>query len=291
MIKKLFVYFIFSISIFMCLNNTYLYASSIKWYTDFNEGQRLAKEQNKIIMLDLYTDWCGWCKELDKRTFVHSTVVRKSTSFIAIKIDAEENRVGATLVERYNISGYPAILFLDADGNLLSMVGGFVEGVQFAKEMDKALEMPAMIEKIKQGDNKNLEAVDYYISQNQVDMAYNIFNQMVSDDELISLDGSVYGASVSTDFVVSKYDDIALAYANALGELYKAKSIYEMITSKYTNTRHIFDADMKIVNIMIALDNSKSDIINYVNNIALKRKNLPTQYKNMYENFLKEINS
>ncbi len=63
---------------------------SIKWYT-FEEAIALNQGfPKKKIFVDVYTDWCGWCKKMDGTTFQDSVVVHKmNTYFYAVKLDAE----------------------------------------------------------------------------------------------------------------------------------------------------------------------------------------------------------
>lgn len=61
----------------------------IKWY-DFEEGMKIAKKQDKEVIIDFYTDWCGWCRKMDNETFRDSAVVATINKyFIAIKFNAE----------------------------------------------------------------------------------------------------------------------------------------------------------------------------------------------------------
>ncbi|UPT66217.1 MAG: DUF255 domain-containing protein [Sphingobacteriales bacterium JAD_PAG50586_3] len=64
-------------------------AQSIKWYT-FEEAVKLNKTAPKKIFIDLYTDWCGWCKVMDRTTFADTVVAKYMTdNFYAVKFDAE----------------------------------------------------------------------------------------------------------------------------------------------------------------------------------------------------------
>jgi thioredoxin-related protein len=64
-------------------------AQSIKWYT-FEEAVKLNKTAPKKIFIDLYTDWCGWCKVMDRTTFADTVVAKYMTeNFYAVKFNAE----------------------------------------------------------------------------------------------------------------------------------------------------------------------------------------------------------
>lgn len=63
---------------------------SIQWYT-WEEAVELNKENPKKIVIDLYTDWCGWCKVMDKKTFSDKEVIKYvNENFYPIKFNAEQ---------------------------------------------------------------------------------------------------------------------------------------------------------------------------------------------------------
>ena len=62
----------------------------VKWMT-FEEAVALAAEQPKHIFIDVYTDWCGWCKKMDASTFVDPVIVDLlNKHYYAVKLDAEQ---------------------------------------------------------------------------------------------------------------------------------------------------------------------------------------------------------
>jgi thiol:disulfide interchange protein len=54
--------------IVFCLSGFWIHAQAIEWMT-FEQALEAQKETPKKILVDVYTDWCGPCKLMDKKTF------------------------------------------------------------------------------------------------------------------------------------------------------------------------------------------------------------------------------
>lgn len=91
----------------------------------WEQALQKAKDENKIIFLDIYATWCGPCKLLDRRTFSDLSVgTYYNAHFINISLNGEEGE-GAVLAGKYAIRGYPTLLFLDKRGSLIWQDAGY----------------------------------------------------------------------------------------------------------------------------------------------------------------------
>ncbi len=61
----------------------------IKWYTP-SEGYAKALKEKKILVVDVYTDWCYWCKVMDKETYENKEIILKMNQyFVGVKFNPE----------------------------------------------------------------------------------------------------------------------------------------------------------------------------------------------------------
>ncbi len=102
----------------------------------------LARQQNKMIFMDCYTVWCGPCKALAKEVFPQEKVGDFfNPRFINVQYDMEKGD-GKMLYEKYKkyIIGFPTLLLIDKDGNVLQQMAGYHEPDKLIEGIKKASE-------------------------------------------------------------------------------------------------------------------------------------------------------
>lgn len=83
-----------------------------------------AIEENKLVFLDIYTDWCLPCQIMDEEVFSDQRLGDYiNENFISYKVNAEQG-YGPDIATLYNVRGYPTLLFLDHHGRILESKNG-----------------------------------------------------------------------------------------------------------------------------------------------------------------------
>lgn len=97
----------------------------------WNDVLKQAKKENKLIFLDIYATWCGPCKRLKSNTFSNEEVGKLyNQKFINVALDGEKGE-GLTLAQKYGVTSYPTLLFLDGNGNIVVRTGGYHNSDEF----------------------------------------------------------------------------------------------------------------------------------------------------------------
>lgn len=151
--KKLFL------ALFLVVTSFATNAQEIKWMT-LDEALAAQKKTPKPIFMDVYTDWCGPCKMLDKQTFHDKLVVDYITAnYYAVKFNAEGNsevnykgvkysnpqfvadRQGRNAAHEFGqvlkIQGYPTMVVFDKKSDIAKSIVGFRNTDQLMEELKK----------------------------------------------------------------------------------------------------------------------------------------------------------
>ena len=108
-----------------------------KWENNNSLKDLMHKSNAEKIIIDFETEWCGWCKKLDQITFKDRSVINYANDhFISIKIDAEKGE-GKDLTKKYNVTGYPTILFVDDKGNEIDRILGYISPKPYLNELKR----------------------------------------------------------------------------------------------------------------------------------------------------------
>ncbi len=119
--------------------------AKVNWVT-FEEAVKLNKTTPKPFLIDIYTDWCGWCKRMDKTTYQNEVLVDYiNENFHAVKLDGEQKeditfkdytfkfkpngRRGYNEFAAVLLNGklsYPTTVFMNKEMELLDRVPGFL---------------------------------------------------------------------------------------------------------------------------------------------------------------------
>ncbi len=127
---------------------------NVEWLS-WEEAMELSKTEKRKIMIDVYTDWCGWCKQMEKVTFNSTSVAGYlNDNYYPVKFDAESKKTLNYNGKEYKYikrgrNGYhelaaellrgklsfPTVVILDENANMIQPIPGFQDAKTFEMVM------------------------------------------------------------------------------------------------------------------------------------------------------------
>ena len=138
--KKLMIAITAVVAVLVVVALSFGSVSQLNWHA-FDEGMKKAKAENKQVLVDVYTDWCSWCKVMDEKTYTDPRIVKVlNDKFVLVKLNPEKDgpvlfngkSYGADqFAQGIGVTGYPATAFIESNEKLITMVPGYLKADEF----------------------------------------------------------------------------------------------------------------------------------------------------------------
>lgn len=107
-------------------------AAPISWLKSF-EAARGSARPDQVIVVDVSTDWCTWCRYMETQIYPSQPVSEFASGNVFVRIDPKDGGEGAAFAKKQKIKAYPTIFVFSPSGKLLQkQVGAFDSGPNFA---------------------------------------------------------------------------------------------------------------------------------------------------------------
>ena len=115
-----------------------LMAADGTWLTSVPQAKTQAQAEKKLVLLDFTgSDWCSWCKKLDKETFSKPEFKSYAkTNLVLVEVDFPSNKpqpdelkaANTALQQQFHVNGYPTLVVMKSDGTVVWTQEGYLEG-------------------------------------------------------------------------------------------------------------------------------------------------------------------
>jgi len=112
-------------------------AKSIKWLTSLEDALTLSRETKKMVMVDVVTGWCGWCRKMDRDTYSDKEVIELCSAYVCLRANPEEDQ---TFASKFQVNEFPAVLFLKSDGTEADRLYGYKIPSEFKRSVSSIAE-------------------------------------------------------------------------------------------------------------------------------------------------------
>ncbi|MCI5207798.1 MAG: thioredoxin [Candidatus Electrothrix sp. ATG2] len=133
-------------AIFLGSSHTAEAVTTSKWYkkaSSFKKIEKAAKKKNKPYILFFYTDWCGYCKKMNKKYLSNAKVKKILSKYYRIKINTDESEKEKALADEKGVNGVPDFRVIHPNGSAIRIHpfrdGGSLKVKAFIRDLKAAL--------------------------------------------------------------------------------------------------------------------------------------------------------
>lgn len=216
-----------------------------EWDGNLPAALERAKQENRPVMVDVYAPWCGFCRKLREEVYPTAAVRAETARFVTVRINGEQQ---PDLMQKYGITGFPTILFLDQNGILIERLVGYQESERLARILRDIFRRRNQEEKVLAGIRQHPRSVEarylagvYFYEKGEAELARKYFLEgwnLAVEDSGTNRRDCLYNAAVTSmdlrDYVsaVSYWNIYLSVYAAAPQEAAYAR-YFRGIAYKY----------------------------------------------------------
>ncbi|UZD23533.1 thioredoxin fold domain-containing protein [Algoriphagus halophytocola] len=138
------------LGLLLCTVNFAKAQEKIEWLK-FEEAVAATEANPKMLLVDVYTDWCGWCKKMDKETFTDPAVIQYiNERFYAVKMNAEDTKrtfdfkgkeySEAQMAATMRVRSYPNFVIIDPTLKNITQLPGYRQPAEFLDGLGQIIE-------------------------------------------------------------------------------------------------------------------------------------------------------
>lgn len=117
------------------------------WIADIKQAVALADRRDRFLLVDLYADWCHWCKLLEREVFSTHRFKQFANQFVLLRVDTEDGGQGTRFMERIGSPGLPTTLILDHGMVRVATVEGYLPTEKMIEALESQLAAYHALEK------------------------------------------------------------------------------------------------------------------------------------------------
>lgn len=229
------------------------FAEQRQWLTSVDEAFDQARESDQLVLVDLYADWCGWCKRLEEDVFSTPTFQTFAEDFVLLRVDTEDEAEGSRLQKRYGAYSLPTTLVLDPQRVMVAEAMGYAPAPQYVATIQQKIaafeELVRGYERFGQSDDLRILGVlaDEFHQRNDGDRAASLYRRMMATQRLAP------EKSVRIQYQLTDALRLATHYAEALEELGQARQTAHQVEDEALVQR------LDLLAAQISLDNGDCD--------------------------------
>lgn len=185
------------------------------WLKSISAAQKVAKEKNQLILVDMFAEWCGWCHRFEREVFPAEAFQNASEDLVLLRLNTEDKGEGQALARKFGVSSLPTFLLLTPDMSLAGMIRGYAPAPQFVQMLKETRDKHTVFEKRVKNEASlvkdypaRLELAKEFVSRNAFDKSEPRLKKLMTEKGVpASIRDEAYYQLAMTYALQQKFDE------------------------------------------------------------------------------------
>lgn len=107
------------------------------WHKSVAAAQKVAKEKNQLILVDMFAHWCGWCHRFEREVFPSEVFQNATKDIVLLRLDTEDRAEGTQMARQFSVTQLPTFLILAPDLSLAGTIRGYAPPNDFVANLNQ----------------------------------------------------------------------------------------------------------------------------------------------------------
>ena len=106
------------------------------WHKKVADAQKVARQKNQLILVDMFAQWCGWCHRFEREVFPSEVFQKATEDIVLLRLDTEDRGEGTQYAAKFGVTQLPTFLLLAPDLSLAGVIRGYAPPKEFVGHLD-----------------------------------------------------------------------------------------------------------------------------------------------------------
>ena len=246
------------------------------WNKTWTTAQKQAKDSQKLVFVDLYADWCGWCKRMEQEVFPSQAFQNATDSMVLLRLNTEDGADGTKFARDFGISTLPTFLLMAPDGIIAGVIHGYAPSDEFVKALKEQQTQYAAFTK-KLADEKaaggnyqmRLDVARELRSRYGLSQSESRFKKLLAEPVPVNIRDSAYYELAIAQLMENHYDDAMATLKKfstvqnkgetyersrlLVGQVYMSQGKWDSAVAEYRNFKTNFPKSPLVKNVDMVL--------------------------------------